>query len=214
MSDLRNMMMAAGGGAAPSNVFFTDFSGKTLGQPDPDWSVLFNVGGISATVEAVGVGGSNALQTIGTAPANPSALVWDTPGDVFDSDILLRFLIFGGVSGYEILERASGSDADINTVATNPTTSGFNVRYWVNSGIPVFANLPGGIPLSTWLWSRVQHIGNDYKIKFWLDGGAEPGAWEYENTNAAVPGPGKFGVGTFNAPAVFVLDQATVTILD
>ena len=56
-----------------------------------------------------------------------------------------------------------------------------------------------GIVADEWFRSRVQVTGDTFRVKFWLDGGLEPAAWERTITNTDNNLPGWIGLGGFNA---------------
>jgi hypothetical protein len=175
---------------------FTNFSEYTTGALPSDWTIRGGSGTNSRTVQEDGaaLGGKRYRHTISTAAAL-SALTWDDIGSVADVELLIKFRTITSAGCGNIIVARSTADASTAYVMQWLNGTSHNLRRRVSGTLTTLGSQNTATSADTWYWMRFRLNANTQKVRWWADGGSEPGTWQIETSDANVTGAGHAGVG-------------------
>lgn len=181
--------------------FSTDFSEDSLGTQPGGWTQRYST--TNATFEVVAdvtaPGGKTVDLSTVSAVYAPHALMLD---GFSSADCEILALVRPHAHDDEVLNlfaRASGSSGS-ETYYTAAFVYGPAVRIArANSGsFNEISTQSYAWTANTRYWLRFRLVGDSLKVKIWPYGGAEPGAWLIEATNASIAAAGEAGFGNRN----------------
>jgi hypothetical protein len=59
-------------------------------------------------------------------------------------------------------------------------------------------------------WFRVRVVGNHHQVRWWTDGGSEPGTWQLDATDSTYT-TGAFGIRAYQGADTLICDDLTIT---
>ncbi len=207
---------------------WTDFKdaydGKTLitsyptGAGPAGWTSSGTLGFATDIVSNGGAISGQALRVRGSSgTGNSGSLTWDYVGSVFDAEILMG--VYVDVTGGTLASRQIGSIMRTTDPSHLAVLGLFDSVSHDDIELSTFGSGTGGTtvpfawPLDTWLWMRMQAIGNNYKMKVWTKASAEPSSWSATWTDSILTVAGALGVsGSSRASALIYCDFFSVSI--
>lgn len=191
--------------------YSTDFSEYTVDQQPSDWTqpgspyqgdAEFHV---KSRVDADVLNDAvlRALTENTNYTSGDHLLVWDTPGDFTDGEILchLETPDFTNTTGTDYQNRLflrASQTARTNYFlvfadgAVNLISEVDGTQNTVAGSIITPADL-------TWYWVRFQVSGTAIRVRIWTGAvGDEPGTWDFDGTDSAVSAAGRAGLGFWN----------------
>jgi hypothetical protein len=186
---------------APTDTFFTDFSGDSVGQL-PAGTTVRNGGAFTVqSTGATGITGSRYLRLAADTGDYERFLSWNFAGSRSNVEIVTRCqfdtmpswgnqLIVRSTANpestswmsYHHAQSASVGDVGIGKYVSGAWTSGPESSYPVN--------------INTWFRMRLRANGTTVSVKIWADGAAEPGSWTHTWTSQGTTS-GLAGVGAY-----------------
>lgn len=204
--------------------FKNAYDGKALitsypvGAGPAGWT---NDGTTGFTTNIVANGGAisgQALRVVGSSGiGNSGALTWDYIGSVLDAEVLMG--VYVDVAGGTLASRQIGSVLRMVDPSHLALLGLFDAVSHDNLEVTIFGSSNSSItpafvwPLDTWLWMRMQSIGNTYNFKVWAKSAPEPGSWTATVSNSVLTAPGALGVtGSARASALIYCDFFSVSL--
>ena len=187
-------------------IYWTDFSGMTVGEVPTGMTKRGDLSGDFLVIEDALALGGHVMQCI-NGPTDQDLTMGITV-DQFNSmdgrenaEVLMKVRRVGGRTSAiaSTLHRGSfnsGIPTGYGGFATGASNGAPRLILLNNSVSPTTLDEGGSVDFSTgtWWWVRSQVRGNDLKVKMWEDGTTEPSAWLSEVTDTTVQAPGLLGI--------------------
>ena len=191
----------SGTGTAP-NQYATTFQEYTTGQQPSDWTANWVTSNSSWTVQAGSGLGGQQLQGDQDSDDERRLLSWNViPINDPDIEILAKVMSHSTTGGTvaRVGLRAGGSEPN-ETGYFAGLSGGTNLvlMKYVNGKATGISTTNFTWSTGSWYWIRFRANGTSLKVKAWLDGSSEPGAWNIDTTDSDIPGGGWTGVGTYD----------------
>lgn len=208
--------------APEPNVYVTDFSEYTLGQPPSDWTPRRDGGYVLSIENVPGSLSGKALRYDKQQAGTRHFTTWDRVPVAADVEVLWRARAIQGhsVQGNFLANacvRVSGSiSAYMSSIYVNSVIGwGYTMNAAVDgSGIVLDDSFigPPGYEINRWYWARFRVNGSTLQIKVWWHGTSEPSSWFRTISNTLVSAPGLTGIFSGAADPDLEIDFFSVGI--
>lgn len=172
--------------------FYKAFADYPNGSQPADWTEIWDTAAATWNIGNGAYGAAKSLlQNLTSSVYN--ALTWNTVPLVADAEIVVKCYLVNGLDPGLFL-RASGTSS-VSTYGVFLGTSSLQIyRQIGGAGMPLGSASVSGVSFH-WVWLRARISGTTISARVWLDGAAEPGAWNLTVTDGNIVAAGQVAIG-------------------
>lgn len=191
----------------PVSGYYWDWETDTVGATPAGWSGLWTTAAdwqvVSGVTGATGKCLRSDQAATGRFGLTPDSVAADP--DRGDVEFLLRYKQGDSSAAILPMARAGGATAtEVGYRAGYFDVSNIRISSYTAGTTNSLANLAQATSHGTWYMARFRVNGTALKYRRWADGATEPGTWDLEVTDAAIPGPGLPGLMAVTGVASYV----------